>query len=40
MQGTTQQMNLKYQQDSFASMLKQADEMQGMIENLERACWC
>jgi RND superfamily putative drug exporter len=35
MQGTTQQMNLKYQQDSFASMLKQADEMQGMIENLE-----
>jgi RND superfamily putative drug exporter len=28
-------MNLKYQQDSFASMLKQADEMQGMIENLE-----
>ena len=36
MQGTTQQMNLKYQQDSFASMLKQADEMQGMIENLER----
>jgi RND superfamily putative drug exporter len=35
MNGTTQQMNLKYQQDSFASMLKQADEMQGMIENLE-----
>ncbi|MDX1891111.1 MMPL family transporter [Mycolicibacterium sp. 050158] len=35
MQGTTQQMNLKYQQDTFASMLKQADEMQGMIENLE-----
>ncbi|MET0454590.1 MAG: MMPL family transporter [Mycobacterium sp.] len=35
MQGTTQQMNLKYQQDSFADMLKQADEMQGMIENLE-----
>ena len=36
MQGTTQQMNLKYQQDSFANMLKQADDMQGMIENLER----
>jgi RND superfamily putative drug exporter len=35
MQGTTQQMNLKYQQDTFASMLKQADEMQGMIDNLE-----
>ena len=34
MQGTTQQMNQKYQQDSFANMLKQADDMQTMIDTM------
>jgi putative drug exporter of the RND superfamily len=34
MQGTTSQMNQKYQQDSFANMLKQADDMQTMIDTL------
>jgi RND superfamily putative drug exporter len=34
MQGTTSQMNQKYQQDSFANMLKQADDMQTMINTL------
>ena len=35
MQGTTSKLNEKYQQDSFASLLQQANDMQGMIENLE-----
>ena len=35
MQGTTSTMNQKYQQDSFADLLKQADDMQTMIGNLE-----
>ena len=34
MQGTSSQMNQKYQQDSFANMLKQADDMQTMIDTL------
>jgi RND superfamily putative drug exporter len=34
MQGTTSQLNQKYQQDSFANMLKQADDMQTMINTL------
>ena len=34
MQGTSSQMNQKYQQDSFASLLKQADDMQTMINTL------
>ncbi|MGH3641750.1 MAG: RND family transporter [Mycobacterium sp.] len=34
MQGTSSQMNEKYQQDSFANMLKQADDMQTMINTL------
>ena len=34
MQGTTSKMNEKYQQDSFANMLKQADDMQTMIDTL------
>ena len=36
MQGTTQKMNEKYNQDLMANMLKQAEDIQGMIENLER----
>jgi RND superfamily putative drug exporter len=36
MQGTTQTMNQKYLQDRMADMLKQADQMQGMIENIEK----
>ena len=34
MQGTSSQMNQKYQQDSFANLLKQADDMQTMINTL------
>ena len=34
MQGTSSKMNEKYQQDSFANMLKQADDMQTMIDTL------
>ena len=34
MQGTSSKMNQKYQQDSFANMLKQADDMQTMIDTL------
>jgi RND superfamily putative drug exporter len=36
MQGTTQTMNQKYLQDRMADMLKQADQMQVMIENIEK----
>ena len=36
MQGTTQKMNEKYQQDMMADMLKQADDMQSTIENMEK----
>ncbi|ANE80569.1 hypothetical protein A7U43_15735 [Mycobacterium adipatum] len=36
MQGTTQKMNEKYQQDMMADMLKQADDMQSTITNMEK----
>ncbi|CAM3695686.1 Transmembrane transporter mmpL9 [Mycolicibacterium frederiksbergense] len=36
MQGTTQKMNEKYQQDMMADMLRQADDMQSTIENMEK----
>jgi len=36
MQGTTQKMNEKYQQDMMADMLKQADDMQSTIDNMEK----
>ncbi|WP_102144276.1 RND family transporter [Mycobacterium hubeiense] len=36
MQGTTQKMTEKYNQDLTANMLKQADEMTKTIENMER----
>ncbi len=35
MQGTASKMNEKYQQDSFANLLKQANDMQTMIDTLE-----
>jgi RND superfamily putative drug exporter len=34
MQGTSSKMNEKYQQDSYANMLKQANDMQTMIDTL------
>ncbi|MFZ0902364.1 MAG: MMPL family transporter [Mycobacterium sp.] len=34
MQGVTQQLNQKYQQDQMADMLKQADEMQTTIDSM------
>ncbi|MCV7433001.1 MMPL family transporter [Mycolicibacterium bacteremicum] len=36
MQGTTQKMNEKYQQDMMANMLKQADDMQTTIVSMEK----
>ncbi|MCF6389264.1 MMPL family transporter [Mycobacterium sp. MBM] len=36
MQGTTQKMNEKYQQDMMADMLKQADDMLTTITNMEK----
>ncbi|MGA9375663.1 MAG: RND family transporter [Porticoccaceae bacterium] len=36
MQGTTQKMNEKYQQDMMANMLKQADEMLTTITSMEK----
>ncbi|MGU3653990.1 MMPL/RND family transporter [Mycolicibacterium sp. A43C] len=36
MQGTTQKMNEKYQQDMMANMLKQADDMQTTITSMEK----
>ena len=36
MQGTTQVMNQKYNQDRMADMLKQADEMQSTIDSLTK----
>jgi putative drug exporter of the RND superfamily len=36
MQGTTQKMNEKYQQDMMANMLKQADDMQSTIDNMTK----
>ncbi|HYO02314.1 MAG TPA: MMPL family transporter [Mycobacterium sp.] len=36
MQGTSSKMNEKYQQDSFANLLKQANDMQTMIDTLTR----
>ena len=36
MQGTTQKMNEKYQQDMMADMLKQADDMQSTIDNMSK----
>ena len=36
MQGTTSKLNEKYQQDSFANLLKQANDMQTMIDTLTR----
>src|SRR6195952_4176323 len=36
MQGTTQTLNQKYLQDRMADMLKQADQMQVMIDNIEK----
>ncbi|BBZ32735.1 MMPL/RND family transporter [Mycolicibacterium confluentis] len=36
MQGTTQRMNEKYQQDTMANMLKQADDMQTTINTMEK----
>ncbi len=36
MQGTTQKLNEKYQQDRMADMLVQADEMQKTIDTMER----
>jgi RND superfamily putative drug exporter len=35
-QGATQKMNEKYQQDNFAQMLKQADDMQTNVETMEK----
>ncbi|WP_085122593.1 RND family transporter, partial [Mycolicibacterium canariasense] len=36
MQGTSQKMNEKYQQDMMANMLKQADDMQTTIDNMTK----
>jgi RND superfamily putative drug exporter len=36
MQGTTQRMNEKYQQDMMANMLKQTDDMQTTIDTMEK----
>jgi RND superfamily putative drug exporter len=36
MQGVTQQLNQKYQQDQMADMLKQSDEMQTTINSMEK----
>ncbi|BBY20286.1 membrane protein [Mycobacterium stomatepiae] len=36
MQGVTQQMNQKYQEDQMADMLKQADMMQTTIDSMEK----
>ncbi len=36
MQGTTQKLNEKYNQDLMANMLKQADEMQKSIDTMEK----
>ncbi|MCX2712887.1 RND family transporter [Mycolicibacterium sp. J2] len=36
MQGTSQKMNEKYQQDMMATMLKQADDMQTTIDNMTK----
>ncbi|MBI3228608.1 MAG: MMPL family transporter [Mycolicibacterium cosmeticum] len=36
MQGTSQKMNEKYQQDMMANMLKQADDMQSTIESMTK----
>ncbi|CAJ1581579.1 MMPL family transporter [[Mycobacterium] wendilense] len=36
MQGVTQKMNEKYQQDMMSNMLKQADDMQATIDNMEK----
>ncbi|BBZ03641.1 membrane protein [Mycolicibacterium chitae] len=36
MQGVTQKMNEKYQQDMMANMLQQADDMQATIDNMEK----
>jgi RND superfamily putative drug exporter len=36
MQGVTQQLNQKYQQDQMADMLKQSDEMQTTIDSMEK----
>ena len=36
MQGTTQKMNEKYQQDMMANMLKQADDMATTITSMEK----
>ncbi len=36
MQGTTQKLNEKYNQDLMANMLKQADEMQTTIDTMEK----
>jgi RND superfamily putative drug exporter len=36
MQGVTQQMNQKYQEDQMAEMLKQADMMQSTINSMEK----
>ena len=36
MQGTTQKMNEKYQQDMMANMLKQADDMQSTIDSMTK----
>ncbi|QNJ95877.1 MMPL family transporter [Mycolicibacterium fluoranthenivorans] len=36
MQGTSQKMNEKYQQDMMANMLKQADDMQVTIDNMTK----
>jgi putative drug exporter of the RND superfamily len=36
MQGVTQQLNQKYQQDQMADMLKQADMMQSTINSMEK----
>ena len=35
-QGATQKMNEKYQQDNFAQMLQQADDMQKNVETMEK----
>ena len=35
-QGATQKMNEKYQQDNFAQMLQQADDMQRNVETMEK----
>ncbi len=36
MQGVTQKMNEKYQQDMMTNMLQQADDMQATIDNMEQ----